>query len=138
MQHTKGRASDLTHYGAILRELVMHGHVTFAELQERYPMMQYEGFLQATKRARRDGIITGPGNSTTVDHVSSPDRSQLCTRRYGATGEYPKNTISPVTGSVLGCAVMDPASRPSKSNGPIVVRSSATSIGPRPSIKASR
>ena len=61
MQHTKGRASDLTHYSAILRELVMHGHVTFAELQERYPMMQYEGFLQATKRARRDGIITGPG-----------------------------------------------------------------------------
>ena len=54
MQHTKGRASDLTHYGAILRELVMRGHVTFAELTERYPTMQYEGFLQAAKCARRD------------------------------------------------------------------------------------
>lgn len=49
-------ARGLTHYQALLRELVQHGRVTYAELCARYPDFSLNGFRQAVRVACADGV----------------------------------------------------------------------------------
>ncbi len=81
-------------------------------------------------------IITEAGSSTSVDQVNVPSGAAEWTRRNGGNGEAPKKTISPVTGSILGCAVMGPSRAPPKSYSPMVPRSAAISVGAHASSSA--
>jgi len=52
-----------TAYQILLRELVAHGHTTYAALAARYEAHGYTRatFAQAVMKARRQGIVTGDG-----------------------------------------------------------------------------
>lgn len=52
---------SLSHYTALIRALVGRLAITYAQLLEKYPDHEYDDFAHAAMKARRRGLVEGPG-----------------------------------------------------------------------------
>jgi hypothetical protein len=53
----------LSHYVALIRALVGRLSLAYAQLLDAYPDHDYDEFAHAAMKARRRGLIEGPGRS---------------------------------------------------------------------------
>lgn len=52
-----------SHYVALIRALIGRIAITYAQLLDAYPDHDYDTFAHAAMKARRRGLIDGPGRS---------------------------------------------------------------------------